>query len=485
MAQLIELEEVVLHAVIFKMGCDDVGVRVVRRVLDRAEVGDILVLRNDDQAAGMLAGGALDAHQTGSQAVFFGAGSLDTPLFKILLDIAVGGLLGQGPDGAGAENVVRAEERLSILMGLGLILTREVQVDIRGLFVSGVAQEGLKGDVEAVTPQRGAAEGAVFLRHVGAAAVGGQLFGEHRRAEVRFVPGFGTRVPAQLQRGELRIAALRADIVRRERVDLGDAAHPGDHRGADAAPAADQIAVLQRVLHQLLGAHVDDVIVVIEDRLQFGIDALLHHRGRDLAVNAVHLAVNQVFQLFGRVFDFRREQPLRQELDLLDLIGDGPGVGDDHLAGGLLAQVLKLRQHLFRVAEVDRALPVGVGEFFGGKKDTAVLLVLGVEEMHVGSRDHRLAQFPAEAQNRAVIVLQDLFPADAAVFDQKGVVADRLDLEIVVKGGNFLQLFIALAAHDGAVQFAHPAGRADQKAVPVGLKQASRDIRRTVKVLQI
>ena len=43
------------------MGGDDVGVGVVRRVLHGAEVPDLVFLGDDHQAAGVLAGGALDA----------------------------------------------------------------------------------------------------------------------------------------------------------------------------------------------------------------------------------------------------------------------------------------------------------------------------------------------------------------------------------------------------------------------------------------
>ena len=56
MAELVELEEVCLHAVIFKMGGDDVAVRIVGRVLHGAEIRDVLILRDDDEAARVLAG---------------------------------------------------------------------------------------------------------------------------------------------------------------------------------------------------------------------------------------------------------------------------------------------------------------------------------------------------------------------------------------------------------------------------------------------
>ena len=52
-----------------------------------------------------------------------------------------------------------------VLMGLGLVLPGEVQVDVR-LLVPFKAQEGLERDVEAVLVQRLPADRAVFVRHV-------------------------------------------------------------------------------------------------------------------------------------------------------------------------------------------------------------------------------------------------------------------------------------------------------------------------------
>ncbi len=460
MAELVELEEVRLHAVVFKMGRDDVAVRVVGRVLHRAEVRDVLVLRHDDKAAGVLAGRALDAYKAERQAVFLGLSGRDPALFEIFFHIAVGSLLGQGADRPRAEDVVRAEEHLGVFVGLGLVLAREVQVDIGGLLVAGVAQESLERDVEAVAAHTRAAVGAVALGHIGAAAVG-------------------------VVQNEIRAAALGADVVRRQGVDLGDAGHIGHKRRADAASRADQIAVLERVLHKLLGRHVNHVVVMAEDRVELDIDAILHDLRGWVAVDAVHLGIDKVAQDLGRVLDRRREEVLGQQLDLLDLVGDRAGVRDDDLAGNVLPEILKFLQHLVRRPEIDRAAAVGVGKLLGRLQDMAVLFILRVEEVHVRGRDDRLIQLPAEVEDRAVVVLQHALVLYAAVFDEKAVVCDRLDLEIVVKRGDLLQFLLACAVHNRAVELAHAAGRADEDALAVLQQQALRHAGRAVEVFEI
>ena len=191
-----------------------------------------------------------------------------------------------------------------------------------------------------------------------------------------------------------------------------------------------------------------------------------------LAVDAVHLVVDEALEVLGGVLDLGRKELLRQQLDLLHLVGDGAGVGDDDLFGGVLAEVGKLLEHLLCRAEVDGAAPVGVGELLGGLKDLAVLLVLGVEKVHVRGGDDRLAELLAEPVDRAVVVLEDRGVADGAVVDQKGVVADGLDLEVVVERGDLFELLAARARHDRAVELAHAAGRADEDALAVLQEQA-------------
>ena len=54
MSQHIQFQQVVLHAVIFKMGGDDIGIYRVCRMLYRAKIFHIHIIRNNHQTAGML-----------------------------------------------------------------------------------------------------------------------------------------------------------------------------------------------------------------------------------------------------------------------------------------------------------------------------------------------------------------------------------------------------------------------------------------------
>ena len=340
MAQLVELEEVCLHAVIFEMRRDYAAARVVGRVLHGAEVLDLHVLRDDDESAGVLARGTLDAHQAHCETALLRLRYLQPALLEILEHIAVGRLFRQRAYRACAENVVGAEEFFSVLVSPGLVFAREVQVDIRHL-VAAEAQEGLKGDVEALLAHLGAALGAILVGHVRAAA--------EARAGL-----------------EVRVVAVRADVVRRERVDLRNAGHVGHDGRADAASAADKVAVSVRIRDKLLGRHVNDVVVPGEDVAQLGLDTLFHDVRRVLAVYFGHAAVDQVLQNLRRVLDFRREEAVGQELDILAHVRYLVRVPDNSVVAGSLAEIGEFLEHVVGRAEVERVFAVGVRELLGG-----------------------------------------------------------------------------------------------------------------------
>ena len=169
--QFIQFQQVGFHTVVFKMGGDDITVFVVCRMLYRTEIRDIQILRNDDQSAGMLGSGPLDANQSGSQTVFLRLGYLHIPFLEIVEHISVRRLLSDGPDGTGTEHVVRPEQDLCIFMGFSLIFTGEVQIDIRCLFISWESKERLKGNIESFLAHGGAAFGADLVRHIRAAVI--------------------------------------------------------------------------------------------------------------------------------------------------------------------------------------------------------------------------------------------------------------------------------------------------------------------------
>ena len=72
MSQLVQLEDGIVEVGEGEVGGHDVGVRVVGGMLDGSKVIDIVFSRHNDDAAGMLTGGALDTHTVLHQTVHLG-----------------------------------------------------------------------------------------------------------------------------------------------------------------------------------------------------------------------------------------------------------------------------------------------------------------------------------------------------------------------------------------------------------------------------
>src|SRR5699024_1314370 len=71
-AQLVQFEQGVVQVLKFEVGGQQAALDVVGRVLNGTEVINVEGIRDDDHAAGVLAGGALDTGTADAQAVFLG-----------------------------------------------------------------------------------------------------------------------------------------------------------------------------------------------------------------------------------------------------------------------------------------------------------------------------------------------------------------------------------------------------------------------------
>ena len=96
------------------------------------------------------------------------------------------------------------KEEFYILMGIGLMLTREVKVDIR-LFVSKEAKECLERDILSVLTHNSSAFGTVPDRHVKA----------------------GTILTGVIKFNKV---AVRTSVMRRQRINFGNTAHRSNKR---------------------------------------------------------------------------------------------------------------------------------------------------------------------------------------------------------------------------------------------------------------
>ena len=95
--------------------------------------------------------------------------------------------------------------------------------------------------------------------------------------------------------------------------------------------------MLQRILHQFLGGHVNNVVVAVDDVVQLRLHALYHQLRGIVPVKAVEFGVDKIFQVFHGVFDFGRKKIVGDGAQRFAHVGDAVGVGDDYLIGFFLA----------------------------------------------------------------------------------------------------------------------------------------------------
>ena len=113
----------------------------------------------------MLTGTASYSGTSGSNTVDLTGPLMNATFFKIILHITESGLIRQGCNGSGTEGLSRTEDNLGIFMRLGLVLTGEVQVDIR-LFVSLESQESLERNIKSVLVKLFSAHRTYLVRHI-------------------------------------------------------------------------------------------------------------------------------------------------------------------------------------------------------------------------------------------------------------------------------------------------------------------------------
>ena len=127
---------------------------------------------------------------------------------KVLLNKTVSRLISKRSYGSGSEGLSVAKDNLCIFVGLGLILSGEVKVNIR-LLVTLKSKEGLERNIKAVLVHLGSTLRAHLIRHITARV---------------------SAVSLNLLRIKVRIFAVRTNIVRTQGVNLRDSRSKG-HKG--------------------------------------------------------------------------------------------------------------------------------------------------------------------------------------------------------------------------------------------------------------
>ena len=194
--------------------------------------------------------------------------------------------------------------------------------------------------------------------------------------------------------------------------------------------------MLQGVLHQFLGGHIDHVVVTGDDIVHLRLHALGDELRWVVPVEPVHLAVDQALQVLHGVLDGRGKEVVGHRANGIAHVGDEIGVVHHHGLSRLRAQVGEFLEHFVGGTEVEGQRSVAVLKALGGKQQAAIDLILGVLEVDVAGGHHGLLKLRAQPHHRAVKLPELLLALGKPLGEHKGVVAQGLDLQKVVERGD-------------------------------------------------
>ena len=165
MTENIKFQQVMVDGMVLKMCCNNIGCCVVRRMLDRRERINLLMLWQHDHTTRMLSGCTFHACQSQSDTFHLTTPFYLLMLFVIFVHISKCGFLCQRTNRSRTECLSLSKKFLCISMCFGLILTREIQINIR-LFIAIETKECLKRNIVSFLRHQRATLWAFPVRHI-------------------------------------------------------------------------------------------------------------------------------------------------------------------------------------------------------------------------------------------------------------------------------------------------------------------------------
>ena len=212
---------------------DNITVYVVCRMLNRGKFLDFFAHRKYDDTSRMLPCCTPDSSASLYNSINLAVTFMHAALFKIVLHITECSLLRKGTDGSCFEGLAFAKDNLCVSVGICLVFTGEVKVNIR-LFISLESKKSFERDIKSFFLHLCSALRANLVRHI--ASCHTCIFLYFRRIKITV---FAVRI--------------RAEIMRWQRIYLCDTGHGRCQRRSYRSSGTYQISVLIGLPYQLLG----------------------------------------------------------------------------------------------------------------------------------------------------------------------------------------------------------------------------------------
>ena len=310
---------------VIKMGGYGRGSHIIGRSLNRGKRIDFLTNGKHNNTARVLSRRSPDTDAALNNPVYFAVSLVNSPFLVITFDKSESCFICQSTDRSGTEGLALSKDDLCIIVGLTLIFSGKVQVNIRFL-ISLKAQEGLKGNIKALLCHGSAAFGTVPIWHIASCHSGEFLY---------------------LLRIKIIVMAMGAQIMGTQGIYFCDSGHVGNKGGTYRASGAYQVAILIGFPYQLLSNNIHHGKAIGNNRMKLLFQSGSYNFRQVFPVHFMGLVIADFSKGFIRVFNNRRTFIRTYWCNALTHISNHPGIGNDHLFCLIRPQVFKFLQHLF------------------------------------------------------------------------------------------------------------------------------------------
>ena len=272
MPQNIQLQQVMINGMVIKVSCNNVRLRIISRMLHRCKRINFFSQRKYDNSSRMLTGTSSNSSTSLYNPVNFTVSFSLSALLIIVLYISKCRLIRQCSNGSGTVSLTGSKNNLRIFMCITLIISREIQVDIR-LLISFKSQECLKRNVKSVFHQR---------------------FPTDRTCLIRHIPSAAACISSYLIRFKITVMTFFTIIMRAQRIYLCNSRHSSDKGRSDRTSGTNQIPILIGLPHQLLGNDIHYGKPIGNNRIQLSLQPLCYHLRQILSIHGMRLIITDL-----------------------------------------------------------------------------------------------------------------------------------------------------------------------------------------------
>ena len=224
-------------------------------------------------------------------------------------------------------------------------------------------------------------------------------------------------------------------------------------------------------MYKHLCRHIHDRIAVIDNRGKLLLQTFSDAVRQRVAVHFMSFLHACCTECFFCTIDFRRKFPFRDRKNLtIAHVSNKIGIIDYHSFCRFFSQIAELCQHLIGGPEVESRTVFSIFVALPSHKNISVNRRRLILIVSIRSCNYRLAQLVRQRDYLTVDFLQVVITGDTVLLNEKPIVYQRLDFQIVISTCYSFYLLLRLSVQHGTVYLSCLAGTTHQDSLSVGFQ---------------